>query len=100
MKALFAKLLGIPRQVLEFLIPVLTKQLGVSLAVLLPIALGIVKELASVEKLSNKQKREKASKELIAAAAAEGINAANSLINLAIEMAVNKLKTTPGGDNA
>lgn len=100
MKALFAKLLGIPKQVLEFLVPIVTKQLGTSLAVLLPIAFGIVKELASVENLSNKQKREKAAKELTAAATAEGINAANSLINLAIEMAVNKLKSVSGGDNA
>ena len=98
MKAFLIKLLGVPKDLIEFILPLVSKQLSASLAVLLPIAFKIVKELATVENLSNKQKREKAAKELGAAATAEGISAANSLINLVIEMAVNKLKVS--GDNA
>lgn len=93
MKTLFAKLLGISQQVWEFLAPIVTKQASATLAKLLPIALGVVSELAKDNGLSGKQKREKAFKDLTAFAKDEGLSAANSIINLAIEMAVTKFKT-------
>lgn len=96
MKAFFAKLLGISQQVWDFLAPIVAKQVSTTLSKLLPIALGIVGELAKDDGLSGKQKRDKAFKDLTAFAKAEGLDAANSLINLSIEMAVNKLKTSAG----
>ena len=63
-----------------------------SLTVLLPIALGIVKELAENNNISNSEKREQAFDKLADAAKNEGMNAASSLLNLAIEMAVTNLK--------
>jgi hypothetical protein len=92
MKSFFAKLLGISQQVWDFLIPLVTKQVSITLAKLLPVALSIVTELAKDNDLSGKQKRDKAFKDLTAFAKAEGLDAANSLLNLTIEMAVTKLK--------
>ena len=72
----------------------LTKQVGTSLAALLPLAFNIVKELAANNEISNSQKREEAFNKLTNAAKNEGINAASSLLNLAIEMAVSNLKVS------
>lgn len=93
MKAFFAKLLGISQAIWDFIAPILARQASDILAKLLPVALGICADLASQDGLSGKQKRDKAFKELSAFASAEGLQAASSLINLSIEMAVNKLKT-------
>lgn len=92
MKKLLAKIFGVSQQIWEFLSPILSKQISSSLSKLLPIALNIVKELATNNNLSNKQKKEKAFKDITDIAKDEGLSAANSLINLAIEMAVTRLK--------
>jgi len=92
MKSFFAKLLGVSQQVWDFLLPIITKQVGTTLAKLLPVALGIVSELAKNNDLTGKQKRDRAFKDLTAFAKVEGLDAANSLLNLTIEMAVTKLK--------
>jgi Na+/proline symporter len=94
MKTVVSKLLGVSKTVINFIWPLITKQLGSSLAVLLPIALSIVKELASNNQIANSQKREEAFERLSNAAKNEGISAASSLLNLAIEMAVTNLKVS------
>lgn len=94
MKTLISKILGVSKSFIDFVWPLLTKQVGASLAVLLPIALSIVKELASNKDISNSQKREEAFNKLADAAKAEGLNAASSLLNLAVEMAVTNLKVS------
>ncbi len=94
MKTLISKILGVSKSFIDFVWPLLTKQVGASLAALLPIALGIVKELASNSELSNSQKREEAFNKLADAAKNEGMNAASSLLNLAVEMAVTNLKVS------
>jgi hypothetical protein len=94
MTTLFATLLGISAQLFSLLLPLITKQAGASLSVLLPIALNIVQKLVGDKSLTNPQKREKAVEELSQAAVQEGLNAATSLLNLAVEMAVNKLKVS------
>jgi len=92
MKSLISKILGVPKLLWTFVWPLVTKQVGLSLTVLLPIALGIVKELAENDNISNSEKREQAFDKLADAAKNEGMNAASSLLNLAIEMAVTNLK--------
>jgi hypothetical protein len=92
MKSLISKILGVPKLLWAFVWPLVTKQVGLSLTVLLPIALGIVKELAENDNISNSEKREQAFDKLADAAKNEGMNAASSLLNLAIEMAVTNLK--------
>ena len=93
MKAFFAKLLGISQAIWDFIAPILARQASITLSKLLPIALGICADLAKQDGLSGAQKREKAFNDLSAFATAEGFEVANSLINLSIEMAVNKLKS-------
>lgn len=91
MKTLFAKMLGISKQLLEWLLAILSSQAAKSLTVLLPIALAIVTELA-MSGLSNKEKQQEAVKKLVEAATREGISAGLSIINLAVEMAVAQMK--------
>ena len=92
MKAIVSKILGVSKSFINFIWPLITKQAGASLAVLLPIAYQIVKELAKNNNLKNSQKREEAFKQLVTEVKKEGIDAGDSLLNLAIEMAVNVLK--------
>jgi len=94
MKTLLSKILGASRSFVDFIWPLLTKQVGSSLAALLPVALAIVKELAQNKDISNSEKKEQAFKKLSEAAKSEGMNAASSLLNLAIEMAVTNLKVS------
>lgn len=93
MKTIISKILGVSKTFLDFIWPILTKQVGNSLATLLPIALVIVKELAANNNIGNFQKREEAFNKLTDAVKNEGINAGSSLINLAIEIAVTNLKS-------
>lgn len=96
MKTLISKILGVSKSFVDFIWPLITKQVGTSLSILLPLALGIVKELANNNNITNSQKREEAFNKLTNAAKNEGVNAASSLINLAIEMAVSNLKVSSG----
>lgn len=91
MKALLAKLLGISRAVLDFYAPILRQLFVSGTAALLPIALEIVKGLAT-NGTTGSEKREAAVKKLQEAALEQGINAAESAIRLTIESAVAKLK--------
>jgi len=92
MKNLLAKILGISSAVLNFLLPILKSAIAGSLERLLPLALQIVTELAVNNQLGNAEKRGVAVSRLADAAKAEGITASVSLVNFAIEAAVQKLK--------
>jgi hypothetical protein len=94
MKTLISKILGVSKSFIDFIWPIITKQVGSSLATLLPIAFAIVKELGQNNNISNSEKREQAFQKLSEAAKNEGVNAASSLLNLAIEMAVTNLKVS------
>lgn len=94
MKTLIAKILGVSKSFINIIWPILTKQVGASLAALLPIAVEIVRDLAKNNEISNSQKREEAFNKLSNAAKTEGIRAASSLLNLAIEIAVTDLKVS------
>lgn len=96
MKTLLAKLLGISRNLLEWLWPIVARGAGDALEVLLPIALGIVTRLALDKTMTNPEKRDVAAKELTQAAIAYGVPAGLSVVNLAVEMAVAKLKAEAG----
>lgn len=92
MNKFFTKVVGASKTVLNFILPLVTKQVGVSLAALLPIAYEIVKGLSKNNNFSNSEKRQEAFNQIADATKKEGLNAGDSLINLAIEMAVNVLK--------
>ncbi len=94
MKTLISKILGVPKTLWAFVWPLVTKQVGLSLTTLLPIALQIVKDLAQENNIANSEKRQQAFEKLSDAAKNEGMNAGSSLLNLAIEMAVMNLKAT------
>lgn len=91
MKTLFAKILGIAQSVFEFFIPVLRRLTAEGLAELLPLALEIVTALAS-QKISGEKKFDTAVKRLTTRAQQLGIEASASIINFAVEAAVQKLK--------
>lgn len=91
MKTLFAKILGIAGSVFDFFIPILRKVTADGLAELLPLALEIVTALAS-QKISGEKKFDTAVKRLTARAQQLGIEASASIINFAVEAAVQKLK--------
>jgi hypothetical protein len=95
MKSIVVKALswltGASKSVLEFIIPILRDQTARLLADILPIALEIVSSLLTSNK-SNEEKRNAAFQRINTIAKERGIEAANSTINLAIELAVTRLK--------
>ena len=92
MKAVVSKILGVSKSFIDFIWPLVTKQVAVSLATLLPIAYQIVKELAKNNNLNNSEKRQEAFNQLVNETKKQGLEAGDSLLYLAIEMAVNVLK--------
>ena len=96
MKSIIAKMLGVSRGLLEWLLVILADQAGRSLEKLLPVALGIVTELATSGGMGNAEKRAAAISRLGQAARDEGISAGASVLNLAVEMAVAKMKAEAG----
>jgi hypothetical protein len=95
MKSIVVKALsyltGASRSVLEFILPILRDQTSKLLADILPIAMEIVASLL-VSNKTNDQKRHAAFARIQTIAKDRGIQAANSTINLAIELAVQKIK--------
>jgi len=87
-----AKVLGVSKTLLDWIIPIVKSQFASSLEKLLPIALVVVAELA-VSSLTGSQKKEEAFKRLEEEAKKEGITAGTSILNLVIEMAVAKLRS-------
>lgn len=92
MKTLFARILGISSRILNFFIPILKKIVADGLEDLLPIALAIVADLARRDTLSGKEKFEEAVQKLSSHAQEYGLQASASIINFAVEAAVQKLK--------
>jgi hypothetical protein len=91
MKSFFVKIWGITSNVFNFFLPVLREIASSSAAILLPIALEIVRSLADTNK-TGAQKREAAVKKLSLAARKQGVSASESLIRFAIEAAVQRYK--------
>lgn len=91
MKAFFLRLFGIGRTLWEFFLPLLAKATATALEELLPVALDIVADLASSDR-PGEEKRGIAVSRLQDAAMASGVKASASVLNLAVEMAVQKLK--------
>lgn len=91
MKNLLAKLLGLTSSVLAFYLPVLKAILASGMAALLPIALDIVRQLATAQ-ITSGEKRDLAINRLKEAALKQGIEASESLIRYTVESAVQKLK--------
>jgi hypothetical protein len=93
--SLFASLNSNARAIIAFLLPVLRNHSGQLLAVALPIAQSIVAGLAN-QQLPNADKRDQAASQLKGALISQGYATAAdigaSLLNLAIEMAVARLK--------
>jgi len=92
MKNLLAKLLGVPAAIWNFYSPLLRELIVTGVSVLLPLALEIVRNLATTDK-SGSQKRNEAIDSLKAAAVRHGITASESLIRFTIESAVQRIKT-------
>jgi hypothetical protein len=92
MKTLLARLLGITSTVLDFLLPTMRALLATGLAALLPLALEIVRSLASKQDMTGSQKFQHAVSALKAEAVAQGINASTNLLETAVKAAVEKLR--------
>lgn len=86
-----ARLLGLSKEYVTFLMPVLQDSAARMLAALAPIALEVVKSLAESPQ-NGAQKREAAFRQVQGLATAEGIRAGSAAINTAIELAVLNLK--------
>lgn len=95
MKSILTKLLGIGRNLWAFVAPVIQSESGNLLEQLLPLALSTVKEVAVTHDLPN-EKRDAALAQLKDRAAAAGLSAGTSLLNLAIELAVARSKSLSG----
>lgn len=92
MKAWIAKVLGIGRVLLGWLWDIAREPVGDAIERLLPVALGIVTELAVRSDLSGAEKRDVAVRRLSEAAKLEGVQVASSMVNLIVEMAVNQTR--------
>lgn len=92
MKNLLAKLLGVPASLWNFYSPLLRELVVTGVSALLPLALEIVRNLATTDK-SGSEKRNEAIDSLKAAAVRHGITASESLIRFTIESAVQRIKT-------
>ena len=91
MKTLLANLLGLTNAVLAFYLPVLKAIVASGMAALLPVALDIVRSLASAD-ITSGEKRDLALNRLREAAINQGIEASESLLRYTVESAVQKLK--------
>jgi DNA-binding MarR family transcriptional regulator len=89
---ILVRLTGASRQLLELILPILRDSGARLLAELAPIALEVVRSLADSPH-SGQQKREAALREIQTRAVNAGIRASTSAANLAIELAVQNLKS-------
>lgn len=89
--SILTSLLGISKVLWAFLLPLLAKHTIVVLEAILPIAIEAVRNLESSGK-SNAAKRAEAAKYVATVAKAEGIKAAEGLVNISVELAVQKLR--------
>lgn len=82
---------GISRTFAAFIAPLLAESLSRLLTALAPIALDVVASLAE-EPMSGEAKRKAAQAQIKSLALAEGVHASSRAINLAIELALEKLE--------
>lgn len=93
MNALLAKIVGISVSLWQFYMPLLREVFTSGAAVLLPLAVDVVRSLNATD-LPSGAKRDQALLSLKRAAAAEGIRATESLLRWTIESAVQRVKLT------
>jgi len=91
MQALLLSILGIGKVLWAFIIPLLAGHTAAILSGLLPIAIETVRDLNS-SSVTSVEKRAAAAAKVKAIAEAEGIKAFESLINLSVELALQKLR--------
>jgi hypothetical protein len=91
MKAFLAKFLGITTSIWNFYGPLLRQLAITGTGILLPIALDIVRSLATTDK-SGAEKREEAVSALKNASIKQGVEATESLIRFTIESAVQRMR--------
>ena len=87
-----ASFLGISKEILAGILPVIKISVANGLATALPIAEGIVISLATDKSTTGAQKRDIAVKQITSTLQAQGIQCATNIVNLSVEMAVSKLK--------
>jgi hypothetical protein len=88
---ILARLLGLSKGYIAFLMPILQDSAANLISQLAPIALEVVKSLADSPH-SGAMKREAAIRQVQSLAVAEGIRASSNAVNAAIEIAVLNLK--------
>lgn len=88
---MLAWMTGVSRNVWSFLAPLLARATADLLETLLPMALAIVTELAATN-MSGRDKQRIAKERLQAEAFKAGMDVGASLLNTAVELAVQKLK--------
>lgn len=91
MKTLIAKLLGVSTAILNFYGPLLRQIFASGMAALLPVAVEIVRSLAT-NGTTGTEKREAAVRQLRQVAIDQGVNAAESAIRFTVESAYSKFK--------
>ena len=95
---MFSKLLvwlsGFGHSLWQFLEPIVISETGALLNQVLPIALNVVTGIEQTGKLPSAEKQAAAYAQLEAAVKTAGINAGTSVLNTAIELAVQHLKAT------
>ncbi|MFZ4775139.1 MAG: phage holin, LLH family [Terrimicrobiaceae bacterium] len=91
MKTLLAKLLGISSAILNFYGPLLRQLMASGLSALLPVAVDIVRSLAT-NGTTGAEKREAAVRQLQQVAIEQGLNAAESALRFTVESAYSKFK--------
>jgi len=91
MKKLLLKMLGIGAVIWEFLAPIIKDAAANTLTELLPVALDVVLSLANHD-TSGAEKRELAVKRVKTLAITQGIATTESVVRLAIELAVARMK--------
>lgn len=89
---IIASLTGASRPLVELILPILRDSANNILAEIAPIALDVVKSLADSPHAGD-QKREAAARQIQTIAVAEGIKASTNIVNLAIELAVQNIKS-------
>jgi hypothetical protein len=92
-KKILGWLTGTSKTVIEFIGPILQRSVSDILSKILPIALEVVSSLATDDDKTGAQKRHDAFKKIKHIAVQEGIDAGNQTINLAIELALSRLRS-------
>lgn len=90
---IIATLTGASKTLVDFILPILQSSASNLLSDLAPIALDVVKSLAEGQQ-TGAQKREAAVRQVQSLAMAEGVRASTNLVNLAVELAVQNLKSS------